>query len=188
MGLIEILSILLPLYLMLPALLPNSFAVLFGGGRPMDFGRSWHGKRILGDGKTWRGFFGGAAIGLLFGALELFLHGAYPSAQYSLPEYSVTVPVVLALSFGSLLGDLGGAFIKRRLGLARGQKAPVLDQYDFVIGALLLSLVVDASWFSDNLLAGDRWIGLIIFLIVVPILHRLFNIIGYKMGKKNVPW
>ncbi len=32
MELIELLTILLPLYLMLPALLPNSFAVIFGGG------------------------------------------------------------------------------------------------------------------------------------------------------------
>ena len=188
MELIEILSILLPIYLMLPALLPSTFAVLFGGGKPMDFNRSWKGKRILGDGKTWRGFFGGAFIGLGWGALELFLHDAYPSAQWSLPEYSVTIPVILALSFGSLLGDLGGAFIKRRLGLARGAKAPILDQYDFVIGAFLLCIIVDASWFSENILSGDRWIGLVIFLIIVPLLHRLFNIIGYKMGKKNVPW
>ena len=43
-------------WLMLPALIPNSAAVLFGGGRPMDFGKSWRGKRLLGDGKTWKGF------------------------------------------------------------------------------------------------------------------------------------
>jgi len=185
---IEILTILVPIYLMLPALLPSSFAVLFGGGKPMDFSRSWKGKRILGDGKTWRGFFGGAFIGLGWGAVEIILAGAYPWEVWALPEYSVTLSVVLALSFGSLLGDLGGAFIKRRLGLARGAKAPILDQYDFVIGAFLLCIIVDASWFSENILSGDRWIGLIIFLIIVPLLHRLFNIIGYKMGKKNVPW
>ena len=188
MELIELLTILLPLYLMLSALLPNSFAVIFGGGKPMDFNRSWRGKRIFGDGKTWRGFFGGAAVGLAWGALEIVLLNAYPSADWGLPDYSITVPVVLALSFGSLLGDLGGAFIKRRLGMERGAKAPVLDQYDFVIGAFLLCIIVDAGWFSDNILSGTRWIGLIIFLIVVPILHRLINIIGYKMGKKNVPW
>jgi len=186
--LIELLSILLPLYLMIPALLPNSFAVIFGGGKPMDFNRSWRGNRILGDGKTWRGFIGGAVVGLIFGGVELLLQNLYPWAQYALPEYYITVPVILALSFGSLLGDLGGAFIKRRLGLARGEKAPILDQYDFVIGAFLLCMLVDASWFSENLLSGIRWVGLILFLVIVPILHRLFNIIGYKMGKKDVPW
>jgi CDP-2,3-bis-(O-geranylgeranyl)-sn-glycerol synthase len=186
--LIDLLTVLLPLYLLIPALLPNSFAVIFGGGKPMDFGKSWHGKRILGDGKTWRGFIGGAAIGLIIGVVELILSETYPWAQWDLPEYTVTLPVVLALSFGSLLGDIGGAFIKRRLGLARGEKAPILDQYDFVIGAFLLCILVDASWFSQNILSGDRWIGLLLFLIIVPILHRLFNIIGYKMGKKDVPW
>ncbi|HTY46053.1 MAG TPA: CDP-archaeol synthase, partial [Methanomassiliicoccales archaeon] len=33
---------------MLPALIPNSAAVLFGGGTPIDFGRVWHGKRVFG--------------------------------------------------------------------------------------------------------------------------------------------
>jgi CDP-2,3-bis-(O-geranylgeranyl)-sn-glycerol synthase len=185
---IELLSMLLPLYLLLPALLPSSFAVIFGGGKPIDFNKSWHGKRIFGDGKTWRGLIGGGAAGVLVGLLEWGLYLAYPSAQWGLPDYSVTIPVVLALAFGSLLGDLGGAFLKRRLGMSRGQKAPVIDQYDFVVGAFVIAFIVDPSWFIDNLLSGNHWIGLIIFLIIVPILHRLFNIIGYKMGKKNVPW
>ena len=181
-------SILLPIYLLLPALLPSSFAVLLGGGKPVDFNRSWRGNRVFGDGKTWRGLLGGVAIGVLWGSVELILHDAYPYAQWNLPPYDVTVPVIIALALGSMLGDLGGAFIKRRLGIARGEKAPVLDQYDFVMGAFILSFIVDADWFIDNLISGGRWIGLILFLIIVPILHRLFNILGYKMGKKNVPW
>ncbi|MDD2936323.1 MAG: CDP-archaeol synthase, partial [Candidatus Methanomethylophilaceae archaeon] len=48
------------LWVFLPAMLPNSAAVVFGGGTKMDFGKSWRGKRIFGDGKSWRGFFGGA--------------------------------------------------------------------------------------------------------------------------------
>ncbi|HUU07508.1 MAG TPA: CDP-archaeol synthase, partial [Thermoplasmata archaeon] len=42
------------LWLMLPALIPNPAAVLVGGGTPMDLGRTWRGRRVLGDGKTWR--------------------------------------------------------------------------------------------------------------------------------------
>ena len=55
------------IFLFLPALVPNSAAVLFGGGTPVDFGRTWKGKRILGDGKTWRGLFGGVAAGTALG-------------------------------------------------------------------------------------------------------------------------
>ena len=35
---------------------------------------------------------------------------------------------------------------------------------------------------------GASIIGLITLLIVVPILHRSVNIIGFKMGKKKEPW
>ena len=54
------------LWLFLPAMLPNSAAVLFGRGSTakMDFGKTWRGKRIFGDGKSWRGFFGGALSGI----------------------------------------------------------------------------------------------------------------------------
>ncbi|HQL60331.1 MAG TPA: CDP-archaeol synthase, partial [Methanoculleus sp.] len=44
---------------MLPAYVPNSAAALFGGGTPIDSGRTFgDGRRIFGDGKTYRGFFG----------------------------------------------------------------------------------------------------------------------------------
>jgi len=42
-------------WLMLPAYIPNNAAVLGGGGRPIDGGRTLGGHRMLGDGKTWRG-------------------------------------------------------------------------------------------------------------------------------------
>ena len=53
------------LWVMLPAYVPNNAAVLFGGGPPIDGGRTMGGSRILGDGKTWRG----TAAGVLAGAL-----------------------------------------------------------------------------------------------------------------------
>ena len=34
-------AIVLGIFLFLPALVPNSAAVLFGGGTPMDFGKTW---------------------------------------------------------------------------------------------------------------------------------------------------
>ncbi|MBR2092920.1 MAG: CDP-archaeol synthase, partial [Candidatus Methanomethylophilaceae archaeon] len=68
MDAVEILTIMITgLWLFLPAMLPNSAAVLFGGGTKMDFGKSWKGKRIFGDGKSWRGFFGGAFSGIALG-------------------------------------------------------------------------------------------------------------------------
>ena len=177
------------LWLMLPALIPNSAAVLVGGGTPMDFGRSWNGRRILGDGKTWRGFVGGTAAGVLFGAFQIVVgDSAGLGDAWSHGEWPSAFVVVLCLGLGSMVGDSMGSFIKRRLGVERGIKAPGLDQYNFVIGAVVLVIVFRFDWFDLHFMEGNAIWGLVAVLVVVPLLHRGINIIGYKMGKKNVPW
>lgn len=176
-------------WLMIPALIPNSAAVLFGGGKPMDLGRSWRGKRILGDGKTWRGFFGGALAGTAFGVVEIVVaHVAGAEGTWGFGAWPWSLCAVLSLAFGSMLGDSIGSFIKRRLEIGRGAKAPGLDQYNFVVGAFALVLLFRPDWFLDHYVDGNGVYGLMLFLIVVPLLHRGVNIIGYKLGKKNVPW
>ncbi|MBR2255593.1 MAG: CDP-archaeol synthase, partial [Candidatus Methanomethylophilaceae archaeon] len=68
MDVIGVLSIIVAgVLLFVPAMVPNSAAVVLGGGTKMDFGRTWRGKRIFGDGKSWRGFFGGALSGIAMG-------------------------------------------------------------------------------------------------------------------------
>src|SRR2546422_10015344 len=55
---------LLAFWFLLPAYVANPMAVVFGGGTPMDFGRALRdGRRILGDGKTWRGVARGGRSG-----------------------------------------------------------------------------------------------------------------------------
>lgn len=174
---------------MLPALIPNSAAVLLGGGTPVDFGRSWKGKRILGDGKTWRGFFGGAFSGLAFGVFQMVLTGSYGvEDEWGYGPWPEGLVVVLCLSFGAMLGDCIGSFAKRRIGFNRGDKAPGLDQYNFVLGALATTILLRPGWFVEHFIDGNAIWGLTLFLVVVPLLHRSINIIGYKLGKKNVPW
>jgi len=174
---------------MLPALVPNSAAVVFGGGTPMDFGRSWKGRRILGDGKTWRGFLGGVLSGVAVGLILMAVaHALEAEDSLGYGAWPRSLGVVLSLAFGSMLGDSGGSFVKRRFSIERGDKAPVLDQYNFAIGAMSLALVFQPGWFLDHYIRDDGIYGLILFLVVVPFLHRGVNIIGYKLGKKNVPW
>ncbi|MCX6657811.1 MAG: CDP-2,3-bis-(O-geranylgeranyl)-sn-glycerol synthase [Euryarchaeota archaeon] len=177
------------LWLMLPALIPNSAAVLFGGGAPMDLGKSWRGKRILGDGKTWRGFLGGAASGTTIGVLQIALAPVLGiDSTWGFGDWPWSLCVVLSLAFGSMIGDSAGSFVKRRLDLGRGDKAPILDQYNFVIGATVFVIAFQGGWFWDHYIRGNGIYGLILFLIVAPLLHRVVNIIGYKLGKKDVPW
>jgi CDP-2,3-bis-(O-geranylgeranyl)-sn-glycerol synthase len=177
------------LWLMLPALIPNSAAVLVGGGTPMDFGRSWNGRRLLGDGKTWRGFFGGSLCGVLFGLLQISLVDPLElGAVWSYGDGGSATAIVVCLAFGSMIGDSMGSFLKRRMGVGRGGKAPGLDQYNFVVGAMVLVTLYDFGWLEAHYITDNAIWGLVALLVVVPALHRGINIIGYKLGKKNVPW
>jgi CDP-2,3-bis-(O-geranylgeranyl)-sn-glycerol synthase len=184
------------LWIMLPAMIPNSAAVLFGGGTPIDFGKSWKGNRILGDGKTWTGFLGGAALGTLVGMIQLLIAQIWPAeiwftsapTNYGFGPMPAAMGVVVALAVGALLGDMAGAFIKRRLGLPRGAKVALLDMYDFVLGALVLTLIFFPSWFLNAFVYDLGLVSLMTVLIAVPLIHRVFNIIGYKAGLKKEPW
>ncbi len=178
------------LWFFLPAFVANPAAVLFGGGRPIDLGRTLRdGERLFGDGKTWRGLVGGTAggavLGLLLSAPFLVLA---PSSSWS---FGSTVPEALGasavLAFGALLGDLAGAFVKRRMHLPRGAKASGLDQYDFVLGALLLRVAIP-SWSVPRFFSGDALLGLLAIIVITPALHRAVNLVGYRIGKKHEPW
>jgi len=91
---------------------------------------------------------------------------------------------VILFAIGALLGDLLKSFFKRRRGLGRGEKWPIADQYDLVIGAFILVLIVDPGWVQSVITLP---IALAI-LIITPLLHRGANILGYVLGIKEVPW
>lgn len=175
------------IWFFLPAYAANPLAVVFGGGTPIDFGRFLRdGERIFGDGKTWRGLAGGVASGI---ALSLLLSTlvAPVAPDWSFGPAGEAAVASFVLAFGALLGDLMGAFIKRRRHLPRGAKAPGLDQYDFVAGALLASLVI-REWSFPRFFEGEALLGLLAIILITPALHRIVNIAGHRMGKKREPW
>ena len=60
------------LWIMMPAYLANTIAVLTGGKYPIDQGKTLaDGNRILGDGKTWSGLVGGTLGGVMIGYAQL---------------------------------------------------------------------------------------------------------------------
>ncbi|MDD1687987.1 MAG: CDP-2,3-bis-(O-geranylgeranyl)-sn-glycerol synthase [Methanoregula sp.] len=166
---------------MLPAYLPNPVAALFGGGTPIDLGRNFSdGKRIFGDGKTFRGLIIGILAGIGIGLVQIQVVKAF--GWENLPEH--TYMSITLLATGALLGDLCKSFFKRRLGKERGAKWPVADMYDLVAGALLMVLIFDSAWLFANM----TLLIFILILILTPILHRAVNIIGYHFRVKEVPW
>lgn len=177
------------LWLFLPAMLPNSAAVVFGGKTKIDFGKSWRGKRIFGDGKSWRGLFGGAFSGMGLGLILIGISALFGSDDYwGFGGFWGNIGVLATLAFGAVLGDLTAAFIKRRIGLERGAKAPILDQYDFLIGAFLLTALFHPAWVYAHYIEGFHILALIFLLLIMFGVHRIMNIIGYKAGLKKEPW
>ena len=177
------------LWLFLPAMLPNSAAVLFGGGTPVDFGKSWKGKRILGDGKTWKGLIGGVGSGIALGIVQMGTASYFGDANlWGFGTFDSGIVIIVTLAIGALLGDMMGSFIKRRLDFERGSNVPILDQYDFLIGALLLVGIANFTWLYNQYFQGWQLLALIFILAITPVLHRVVNIIGYRLGQKEVPW
>jgi len=150
-----------------PAYSANAVPVVFGGGQPLDFGRTLKDSRpVFGSHKTFRGFAAGLLIGTLVGVGESLV-------------FSKHSPLLgFVLSIGALLGDLTGAFIKRRLGLAPGALMPILDQIDFVLSALLFSLLVSPPTLT---------MAFTIITLTIPI-HVLTNFVAYSLHVKKKPW
>jgi CDP-2,3-bis-(O-geranylgeranyl)-sn-glycerol synthase len=149
-----------------PAYCANATPVLVGGGLSMDFGKTFFdGKRIFGSNKTFKGFFFGLSIGILVGLVELTLF-EYP------PLFAILPPL------GALLGDLTGAFLKRRLGISPGDLLPIVDQIDFVIGALFFSIPLSII----------NWQLVLVVILITPPIHLLTNFGAYRLGLKKHPW
>lgn len=141
--------------------------MIFGGGRPLDFGVSLSdGQRLFGDHKTVRGFVSGLIVGVVVAAFEsVFFHP------------SLMIVGILA-SLGALAGDLAGAFAKRRLKISPGGSLPVFDQLDFVVGAMLLVSPIASLSLGTAL----------ILVLVTPPIHFLTNLGAYALGLKSTYW
>jgi len=171
------------LWAMLPAYLPNSAAVLGGGGRPLDLGYSLWGRRLLGDGKSLRGTLVGWAAGA---GLALVLNALVPTAEdllgVAVPEFPLAV--VLFFPLGAMLGDIAASFLKRRLDRKRGAPLPVVDQLDFVVGSLPLAYLAAPEWFQDTFTGPV----LLVVVVVTPVIHLAANRLAYELGLKDQPW
>ena len=155
------------LYIILPTYCANGAPVIFGGGRPIDLGKTLpDGQRILGDNKTIRGFVGGIIVGTLVGLVCSYIFAIN------------LMPIALPASLGALLGDMVGAFLKRRLHIKPGGALPGVDQLDFVVGSMLLV----SLFFPISLVVA------LILLVVTPPIHFLTNVGAYLLGLKENYW
>lgn len=192
-------AILGALWLFLPAYVANmspvfSAKLLRRWNTPIDFGAMHKdGKRMLGDGKTWRGLvMGGIIAGVTAVLMARFPLWAFADLDFG---YSLGSSLYAVFLFGfilgasALIGDAVESYAKRRRDLERGAPWFPFDQLDFVVFGLAAvfiwsPLLVD-GWVMDAYL--DPWVFATL-IIGTPLLHLLVNRIGYWLRLKDVPW
>jgi CDP-2,3-bis-(O-geranylgeranyl)-sn-glycerol synthase len=88
-----------------------------------------------------------------------------------------------------MLGDMAGSFVKRRQGLKRegdvSSKAPILDTLPFAIFIFLAAAIL---FKGQVIMHSDLAQPIVAIIILTPIIHRSFNILGYRLGLKSVPY
>lgn len=135
---------------------------------PLDFGKTYKGKRIFGKNKTWRGLIVGTITGTL---VAMLVYGVYADLRGEL------ILVGAAMSAGALIGDAVESFFKRQRGIQSGKAWFPFDQTDYIIGGLLFTLPF-----------GVLPLWLIVWVFVMYFgLHLISSYIGYLLGLKDEP-
>ncbi|MFX1385185.1 MAG: CDP-2,3-bis-(O-geranylgeranyl)-sn-glycerol synthase [Promethearchaeota archaeon] len=204
------------LVLIVPAYISNASMVITGGGKPIDGGRTLHdGRRIFGDHKTWNGLKGPLYIGipisffifLLFSILwspikEIIIDATskghyllyddvkifeyyFRGGQLPVNFFVLIIRIILA-SYGAVLGDLIGSFLKRRFDIKSGAPFWIVDQLDFALMALLFVSI--PGFISPSLFLLPDFYIIIFLIIITPAVSIIANTVAYVIGLKDVPW
>lgn len=129
--------------------------------RPIDAGRRWRGRELIGRNKTWRGF----VVMPLGAALTVGLQDAIARRAPRLGRLgriradAPPAPIVGAVcGLAYVVAELPNSFVKRRLGIAPGERTSAaqyaIDQFDSVIGCVVAVRAFYQVRTSDAVAAG----------------------------------
>ncbi|MHA1680626.1 MAG: CDP-archaeol synthase [Promethearchaeota archaeon] len=186
-----------------PTYFANAMMVFTSNGKPLDGGRNFvDGRRLFGETKTIGGFFGGWFFGFVLGlgiglifyfsseSIQVFTQEQFDSGinlyyitleyldSYLKPPLFVVFIRALFCGLGSPLGDLVGSFLKRRFGVGSGRPFWFVDQLDFIVVTILITL----PWFPFDIFI------VILLLILTPSITLTANTVAFMIGKKKEPW
>lgn len=185
-------ELLLALWYFLPAgmanvapVFANKIPLLNRWKTPVDFGKTYRGKRVTGDNKSWRGVVFGIFIALITiwvqreialprAAESEFFAEAAQLMNFGSPDFWL---LGFLLGFGALAGDAFESFLKRQQGISSGQRWFPFDQLDYIIGGLLLSSLYAPLTLPGYLLVLILWFGI----------HLVATYIGYLVGLRDQP-
>lgn len=181
-------DIVIMLWVFLPAMISNASAMLSRFvpknkylDMPVDFGKSWRSKRILGDGKTIKGFVIGTLLGIFVAVVQISFKPVTNLTEQIYPAYLDFNPILWGFlaGFGALLGDSIESFFKRRIGIPRGESWVPFDQIDYALGAIALTALYKQFdlWF---------YIQLIILFVLMHVISRtIWSVTGMDSYSKK---
>jgi CDP-2,3-bis-(O-geranylgeranyl)-sn-glycerol synthase len=161
----------------------NNIPMLERYNKPLDFQKTWRGKRLLGDNKTIRGLAAGMVVGMVTAALQMFAVFINPNLEnysYSVVDYTswITLIIGLVMGFGALAGDSIKSFFKRRFNIPPGKSWVPFDQLDFVIGGTAVSTLF-------FVLPTQLYI---LMLLIALVAHPAVNIISWLLRLQDKPY
>ena len=153
--------------------------------QPLDFGKSFQGKRIFGDHKTWRGLIVNVVFCVMGVTVQTWLQakGYLPSWLFLLDYVNHTFLAGILLGLGMTAGELPNSFLKRRFEIPPGESREgllgvlffVYDQVDLTIGIWVFLYV---------LIKPSLWLILWSLLLTLA-LHLSVSIVGYVLGMRK---
>ncbi|MBD3248543.1 CDP-2,3-bis-(O-geranylgeranyl)-sn-glycerol synthase [Candidatus Woesearchaeota archaeon] len=171
------------LYLMMPVYFANMAPVLVKKhfkflDIPVDMGKKFKGKPILGSHKTVRGFVFGVFAGIAVAYIQNILYVYDVFRSISFVDYSNWLLLGFLLGFGALFGDSVKSFFKRRADVKPGDRFIPWDQIDYSIGSLVfVSFIFVPSWQA-----------VLTVISINIIIHMIANHAAYYLGITKVKW
>jgi len=152
---------------------------------PLDLKKTWRGKRIFGDNKTYRGLVVMVGLSVIFTFIyKLLLDNFDGFASLNLLDFNKYNFLFYGFlfGFGYIISELPNSFIKRQMGTKEGKSKNIImilfDQLDSVFGILLIFIPF------SNLTFNHFVIGLVFF----GALHVIINLLLYKLGFRKEPF
>lgn len=147
---------------------------------PLDFHRTFGGKRVFGSHKTIRGLITGILAAVFIVAVEKYIYEQTAFVASFVPiNYSAIDPIIFGTlsALGAILADAAKSFFKRQLDIAEGKTWFPFDQVDYILGGIIFTSFYIPLSVSQYLLLFVVW-----FLI-----HIISTITGFLLKLKTTP-
>lgn len=148
---------------------------------PIDLGKTYRGKRIFGEHKTWRGLVTGMIVATVVLAVQQYIFRRNPQIQDWIGGFDFgqlpTLIVGPLLGLGALGGDAIKSFFKRQRNTPPGESWFPFDQIDLPLGALV------ATWVFIHPTITQAVAAVIIGLAA----QLISSYIGYLLHLKDKP-